>query len=86
MDLKLKEKTDDESSVKKVQAPARTGRSIAELASLSTLSEEELEEANGEVEDGDTYDEYAESVSCARDPSVSAPRSLRRNKHALKWM
>lgn len=62
MDLKLKEKTDDESSVKKAQAPARTGRSIAELASLSTLSEEELEEANGEVEDGDTYDEYEEDT------------------------
>ena len=58
MDLKLKEKNDDEAAVKKVQTPARTGRSIAELASISTLSDEELEEANEEVEDDASYEEY----------------------------
>ena len=61
MDLKLKEKNDDESAAKKTQQPARTGRSIAELASLSTLSEEELEEANEEAEEATSYaDEYEE--------------------------
>lgn len=63
MDLKLKEKNDDEAAVKNVQAPARTGRSIAELASLSTLSEEELEEANEEVGDDDPYEEYEDEAA-----------------------
>ena len=62
MDLKLKEKNDDEAVVKKAQAPVRTGRSIAELASLSTLSEEELEEANEEAEDSEGYEEYEEDT------------------------
>ena len=60
MSLKLKEKTDDEVDVKKQEAPKRSGRSIAELASLSTLSKEELAEAN-EDEDAletDVDDEY----------------------------
>ena len=61
MDLKLKEKNDEE-VVKKAQAPVRTGRSIAELASISTLSEEELEEANEEVEDIEDYEEYEEDT------------------------
>jgi len=59
MDLKLKEKNDDEAVVKKEAAPKRSGRSIAELASLSTLSEEELEEAN-EEEYEDAAEEYEE--------------------------
>ena len=63
MDLKLKEKTDDEAAVKKVQAPARTGRSIAELASLSTLSEEELEEANEDAEEDGSYEEYEDEAA-----------------------
>ena len=60
MSLKLKEKSDEEVEVKKQEAPKRSGRSIAELASLSTLSKEELAEAN-EDEDAletDADDEY----------------------------
>ena len=52
MDLKLKEKNDDEVMQKKTEAPKRSGRSIAELASLSTLSKEELDEAGNVKEDG----------------------------------
>ena len=60
MDLKLKEKNDDEVMQKKTEAPKRSGRSIAELASLSTLSKEELDEANENVDDNIEYseDEY----------------------------
>ena len=57
MDLKLKEKNDDEVMQKKTEPPKRSGRSIAELASLSTLSKEELDEAN---ENADENIEYAE--------------------------
>lgn len=60
MDLKLKEKNDDEVMQKKTEPPKRSGRSIAELASLSTLSKEELDEANENVGDNIEYseDEY----------------------------
>ena len=57
MDLKLKEKNVEEEVAKKAQAPVKTGRSIAELAALSTLSEDELEEANEEAEDNTGFDE-----------------------------
>ena len=64
MDLKLKEKNEEEVTEKKKSAPVKSGRSIAELASLSTLSKEELEEANDEDAD-DEYDdaEYVEDDS-----------------------
>jgi len=55
MDLKLKERSDEEILEKKDNKPVRSGRSIAELASLSTLSEEELEEANESAEDSVEY-------------------------------
>ena len=57
MDLKLKEKNDDEVMQKKTEPPKRSGRSIAELASLSTLSKEELDEANENAEDDIEYAE-----------------------------
>ena len=61
MDLKLKEKNEDEvKETSTAAATKRSGRSIAELASLSTLSQEELDEANEDedaVEDED-YEEY----------------------------
>ena len=58
MDLKLKEKNEEEVTQKTAAAPKRSGRSIAELASLSTLSKEELDEANDE--DGAEDEEYEE--------------------------
>jgi len=67
MDLKLKEKNDDEVMQKKTEPPKRSGRSIAELASLSTLSKEELDEANDNVDenieysDDDDDDSFADS-------------------------
>ena len=57
MDLKLKEKNDDEVVEKKSSSPKRTGRSIAELASLSTLSKEELDEANEEEYEDEEYED-----------------------------
>lgn len=61
MDLKLKEKNDEEINVKKETQPKRSGRSIAELASLSTLSKEELDEANDNADDALEYIEDEET-------------------------
>ena len=63
MDLKLKEKNEDSGDLKKEALPKRTGRSIAELASLSTLSQEELDEVNEEEDDEEYSDEYEENDS-----------------------
>ena len=60
MAMKLKEKNDEEIVEKKAETVKRSGRSIAELASLSTLSKEELDEANENADDDIEYadDEY----------------------------
>ena len=57
MDLKLKEKNDEEVVEKMATQPKSSGSSIAKFASISTLSKEELKEANDSAEDNIEYSE-----------------------------